>query len=201
MWDALRHSYRFRCPEGAAERGPVPLSAFRSVERLSGPAHPAVFQVVHECAVCGGEHAALAPHDELDHAPLASTLQLAFWNPMTGRVEGDLGHELSQAAADHLRRGRWPWSFWCSAERRLQPGYPSSLRFVAKHDRLVGVAVTCAACGESSLNLVTRRHLDEPFFHDPVVHSLERPLGDLDERGRFEWKLGSSRFDAHDADA
>ena len=88
MWDALRHSYRFRCPAGDSERGPVPLSAFRSVERLSGPAHPAVFQVVHECAVCGGEHAALAPHDELDHAPLAATVEVSFWNPMTGSRRG-----------------------------------------------------------------------------------------------------------------
>jgi hypothetical protein len=201
MWDALRHSYRFRCPAGDSERGLVPLSAFRSVERLSGPAHPAVFQVVHECGVCGGEHAALAPHDELDHAPLAATVELSFWNPMTGRVEGDLGHELSQAAADRLRKGQWPWSFWCSAEQRLQPGYPSSLRFVAKHDSLVGVAVTCASCGENSLNLVTQRHLDEPFYNDRVVHSLERPVGELDERDRFQWKLGSSRFDAHGTDA
>lgn len=200
MWDALRHSYRFRCPEGAAERGPVPLSSFRSVERLSGPAHPAVFQIVHLCAVCGGEHAALAPHDELDHAPLAASVEIAFWNPMTGRIEGDLGHELNQAAADQLRRGHWPWSFWCSAEQRLRPAYPSSLRFVARQDRLVGVAVTCSSCGEHSLNLVSQRHLDEPFYHDPVVHSLERPVGELDEHERFRRQLGSSHFDAHGTD-
>jgi hypothetical protein len=200
MWDALRHSYRFRCPDGAAGRGPVKLSAFRSVTRLDGPAHPAVFRVVHACTVCGGEHSALAPHDELDHAPLAATVEISFWNPMTGRVEGDLGHELSQAAADRLRRGQWPLSFWCSSEQRLRPAYPSSLRFVAKHDRLVGVAVTCTSCGEDSLNLVSERHLDEPFFHDPVVHSLERPVGDLGERDRFQWHLGSSRFDAHGTD-
>lgn len=200
MWDALRHSYRFRCPEGAAERGPVPLSSFRSVERLSGPAHPAVFQIVHACAVCGGEHAALTPHDELDHAPLAASVEISFWNPMTGRIEGDLGHELTQAAADQLRRGHWPWSFWCSAEQRLRPAYPSSLRFVARQDRLVGVAVTCTSCGEHSLNLVSQRHLDEPFYHDPVVHSLERPVGELDEHERFRRQLGSSHFDAHGTD-
>ena len=105
MWDALSHSYRFRCPEGSAERGPVPLSAFRSVERLSGPVHPAVFKIEHACAVCGGEHAALTPHDELDHAPLAGPVEVSFWNPMTGRIEGNLGHELSQVAADRVRRG------------------------------------------------------------------------------------------------
>ena len=200
MWDALRHSYRFRCPAGGAERGPVPLSAFRSVQRLDGPSHPAVFQVVHACAVCGGEHAALAAHDELDHAPLAGAVQVSFWNPMTGRIEGDLGHELVQVAAGRLRRGQWPWSFWCSAERRLQPAYPSSLRFVATRDSLVGAAVSCASCGEASLNLVTTRHLDEPFFHDRVVHALQQPLGELDQRDGFEWRLGSSRFDAHGTD-
>jgi hypothetical protein len=200
MWDALSRRFAFRCPVGTVERGPVPLSAFLSVERLSGPAHPAVFQVHYGCAICGGEHAALAPHDELDHAPLAGSSSVAFWDPMTGRIGGDLGHELAQDAADHLRRGRWPWSFWCAAERRLQPGYPSQLRFVARHEQLVGTAVTCSSCGESSLNLVSRRHLDEPFFHDRVVHSLGRPVGDLDEHERFRSQLRSSRFDAHGTD-
>jgi hypothetical protein len=200
MWDALRHSFTFRCPVETVDHVPVPLSSFLSVERLSGPVHPAVFQVVYACTLCGGEHPALAPHDELDHAPLAGTLAVSFWDPMTGRIAGDLGYELAQAAADRLRRGQWPWSFWCSAERRLQPSYPSQLRFVARHEQLVGVAVTCAACGESSLNLVSRRHLDEPFFHDPVVHSLERPVGEIDERDRFRSELWSSRFDAHGTD-
>jgi hypothetical protein len=200
MWDALNRRFTFRCPAGAVDRGPVPLSSFRAVERLSGPAHPAVFQITYDCSVCGGEHRALAAHDELDHAPLAGPAPVAFWDPMTGRIGGDLGHELSQAAADQLRRGRWPWSFWCSAEHRQQPGYPSQLRFVARHEQLVGAAVTCASCGESSLNLVSRRHLDEPFFHDAVVHSLERPVGELDGYEGFRSGLRTSRFDAHGTD-
>ena len=77
---------------------------------------------------------------------------------------------------------------------------PVDLALRRKHDTLVGVAVTCSSCGESSLNLVTQRHLDEPFFNDPVVHSLEAPVGELDERERFRWQLGSSRFDAHGTD-
>ena len=99
MWDALRHSFTFRCPVETVDHVPVPLSSFLSVERLSGPVHPAVFQVVYACTVCGGEHPALAPHDELDHAPLAGALAVSFWDPMTGRIAGDLGYELAQAAA------------------------------------------------------------------------------------------------------
>ncbi|MEO9176879.1 MAG: hypothetical protein ABI317_15305 [Gaiellales bacterium] len=200
MWDALGHSFRFRCPASEAAFACVPLSSFRSVDRLSGAAHPAVFQIRFDCALCGDEHAALAAHDELDHAPLAGPLVMSFWDPLTGRVGGDLGHELAQSAADRLRRGTWPWSFWCAAENRLQPGYPSGLRFVARHEQLVGVAVTCASCGSSSLNLVSRRHLDEPFYHDAVVHSLERPATVLDEHERFQRELRTSRFDAHGTD-
>ena len=117
----------------------MPLSSFLSVERLSGPVHPAVFQVVYACTVCGGEHPALSPHDELDHAPLAGALAVSFWDPMTGRIAGDLGYELAQAAADRLRRGQWPWSFWCSAERRLQPVVPVAAALRRAPEQLVGV--------------------------------------------------------------
>jgi hypothetical protein len=200
MWDALGHSFRFRCPVSEDARVRVPLSSFRSVDRLSGSAHPAVFHVQFDCSLCGGRHPALAAHDELDHAPLAGPAEVSFWDPLTGRVAGDLGHELAQSAADRLRKGCWPWSFWCAAEGCLRPGYPSQLRFVARHEQLVGVAVTCASCGSSSLNLVTRRHLDEPFYHDPVVHALGRSEGSIDEGDRFAWALRSARFDAHGTD-
>jgi hypothetical protein len=199
MWDALGHRFKFRCPASESSRGSVPLSSFRAVDRLSGPAHPAVFHVRFECSLCGDEHVTLAAHDDLDLAPLAGALEQSFWDPMTGRIGGDLGHELAQSAADRLRRGRWPWSFWCSAEAGMRPGYPSALRFVSRQEQLVGVAVECASCGESSLNLVTRRHLDEPFYHDPVVHSLDRPV-DAEQHDRLGAQLRSGRFDTHGTD-
>ena len=84
----------------------------------------------------------------------------------------------------------------------MRPGYPSEVRYVAGRGDLVGVAARCAHCGEVSLNLVSRAHLDVPFFHDRVVHYLERPFGDsrdltLEE---FRGRLNSARFDSARAD-
>ena len=128
MYDVLRASYRFHCPSGPRARGvAVRLSQFRRVERLDGPAHPAVYRVVWACGGCGQDHLGLGTHDELDYAPFVPSAPGGFWDPLTGRIGGSLGDELAQAAADRLRRGVWPWSFWCSAEERMRPGYPSAL--------------------------------------------------------------------------
>jgi hypothetical protein len=46
MYDVLRASYRFHCPRRAdGETVRVPLSSFRRLERLPGPAHPAVYRI------------------------------------------------------------------------------------------------------------------------------------------------------------
>ena len=201
MYDALTASYRFHCPSGPASRGvPVRLSQFRRVDRLDGPAHPAVYRVVWGCGGCGQDHLGLVTHDELDYAPFAPLARSAFWDPLTGRVAGSIGDELAQAAADRLKRGVWPWSFWCSAEERMRPGYPSALAWVDGLEQLVGCAVRCATCGETSLNMVSRRHLDEPFFHDRVVHAVERPVGEIAEIERFRAELWSRSFDEHRTD-
>ena len=73
----------------------------------------------------------------------------------------------------------------------MRPGYPSALAWVDGLEQLVGCAVRCATCGETSLNMVSRRHLDEPFFHDPVVHAVERPVGEIAEIERFRAELWS----------
>jgi len=88
----------------------------------------------------------------------------------------------------------------CGGRRQLLPGYPSLLAWVAGLEQLVGCAVRCATCGETSLNMVSRRHLDEPFFHDPVVHAVERPVGEIAEIERFRHELWSQSFDRHRTD-
>jgi hypothetical protein len=201
MYDPLAAAYRFRCVAGAT--GPVVsvrLSQFRRVERLVGPAHPPVFRVRWACRACGDEHDGLVTQDTLDVEPLEPRSRTTFWDPLTGRIAGDLARELAEAAAARLRRGVWPLSFWCSAERRLRPGYPSTLSWVAGRERLVGVAVHCEACHETSLNLVSQRHLDEPFYHDRVVGALERPVGEIAEIEAFRAELWSRRFDQHRTD-
>src|SRR4051812_42033009 len=181
MYDAISASYRFHCPSGPEARGvAVRLSQFRRVERLDGPAHPAVYRVVWACGGCGQDHLGLVTHDELDYAPFAPQVEerVSFWDPLTGRVGGNLRAELAQAAARRLRRRGRPWGFLGSAQERMRPGSPSALAWVAGREQLVGCAVRCATCGETSLTLVPRRPLDEPFFHDRVVHAVERPVGE-----------------------
>jgi hypothetical protein len=154
-----------------------------------------VYRVVWACSACAGDHVGLISHDELDYGPFETRDTVAFWDPLTGRLGGDLAHELLEAAADRLKRGVWPRSFWCSAEERMRPGYPSALSWIDALRELVGIAVACSTCGETSLNLVSRKHLDEPFFHDAVVGAVSRPVGEISEIERFRAELWSSRFD------
>jgi hypothetical protein len=61
----------------------------------------------------------------------------------------------------------------------------------------VGVAVRCPACGSTSINLVTRPHVDVPFHSDArvgvVAHVFEADaLRTIDE---FRAELGSAAFD------
>lgn len=63
MYDALTTRYTFSCPARGASS--VRLSDFREIERLPGPAHPAVYHVLFQCP-CGEEHPGLLPHGDLD---------------------------------------------------------------------------------------------------------------------------------------
>jgi hypothetical protein len=61
----------------------------------------------------------------------------------------------------------------------------------------VGVAVRCPVCGSTSINLVTRPHVDVPFHSDArvgvVPHVFEADaLRSIEE---FRAELGSSAFD------
>ena len=97
-----------------------------------------------------------------------------FWEPLTGRIAGDAGDELREAAASHVRRGDWPWLFWCAEEGCRKPLFPSEIRFAARRDERVGIAVVCSDCERASLNVVTPWHLDVPFFHDRAVEASDR---------------------------
>ena len=114
-----------------------------------------------------------------------------FWEPLTGRIGGDTAEELRETAASHVRRGDWPWLFWCAEERCRKPLFPSEIRFAARRDDRVGIAVVCSACERASLNVVTPWHLDVPFFHDRAVEACDRPLHRLDS-GRFAAELAAA---------
>jgi hypothetical protein len=193
MYDALTSRYTFACPTRGESS--VTLSAFRSLERLPGAAHPAVFQVRFACP-CGGEHDGLVSHDELDWAPLGLGTGL-FLNLMTSRVE-PIAAELDDLAAARIRAGEWPWSFFCYPEERPRPVFPSSFALLAPGDGTLGLAVRCPACQRLSVNLVSPEHVDLPFHNDPEVGVVEHvfahdAFGTLAE---FRAELYSSAFDA-----
>lgn len=191
--DALTGTFRLPCPaQGTAA---VRLSAFRQIERLGGAAHPAVYRVTFQCG-CGGEHVALIGHDALDWGPLGLDDDTAFLNLMTSRRE-DVSSELAALATTHIDRGEWPWIFFCYPEAAPRPVTPSSFRLLTPCAGTVGVAVHCPACGSTSINLVTRPHVDVPFHSDATVgvvaHVFEADaLRTIDE---FRAELASAAFD------
>ncbi len=196
MYDALTTSYTFACPVHGETH--VRLSRFRRLDQLPGAQHPSVFRVDFACG-CGGEHAGLVSHDDLDWAPLGLGDETPFVNLMTSRLEST-GVELTDVAAARIRAGEWPWSFFCWPEERPRPIFPSAFRLLepsAGGDR-VGVAVRCPVCGKVSLNLVSPSHVDVPFVNDHEVGVVEHlfeadAAATLDE---FRAELYSGSFDA-----
>lgn len=193
MYDGLTGRYTFRCPAAGEVR--VRLSRFRSLDRLAGPSHPAVYRIRFACP-CGEEHEGLVSHDELDWAPLGASAD-AFLNLMTGRFE-PAADELLSLAATRIGAGEWPWSFFCFPEGRPRPVFPSAFRLLAAAEQRVGVAVRCPDCGGTSVNVVTHRHVDEPFFNDPDVGVVEHLFrADADALvDAFRAELDSGSFDA-----
>jgi hypothetical protein len=193
VYDALTSTYSFSCPHGRDAR--VPLSEFRTLERLPGAAHPAVFGVSFSCP-CGREHAGLVSHDELDVAPLGLGSSGTFRNLLTGR-DDLLDDELLDVAARRIGAGEWPWIFFCYLEGRPQPMTPSALSLIAPGDELLGIAAHCPFCSSTSVNLVTRLHLDIPFWNDTSVGVVDHVFaGDaLATIEEFRLELHSARFD------
>lgn len=193
MYDPLRTRYVLSCP--ARGETAVTLSAFRRVERLPGAAHPAVFAITFACA-CGDEHPALISHDDLDWAPLGLGAG-SFVDLMTARMRA-VSDELGEVAAGRIRAGEWPWSFFCYAEDRPRPVFPSSFMLLAPGSTgLVGLAVSCPSCASRSINLVTQAHVDLPFHNDAEIGVVEHVFeADADRAiADFQRELYSSAFD------
>ena len=197
MYDALTTRYTFACP--ARGESHVCLSSFRELERLPGPAHPAVYRVRFSCG-CGDDHDGLVAHDELDWAPLGLDAG-RFLNLMTARLE-PAAAELGDQALRRLEAGEWPWSFFCYPEERPRPVFPSAFAVLAPGDGSLGIAVRCPACGRTSVNLVSRPHVDLPFFNDPevgvVAHVFAEDAALTLEA--FQAELYSTSFDARRLD-
>jgi hypothetical protein len=193
VYDALTGYYTFHCPSRGAVR--VRLSGFRLFEHLAGTRAPAVFKVTFACG-CGEEHDGLVTHTELDWEPLGGA-DARFYDLMTARLRA-ASDELLDLASRMIRSGRWPWSFFCFPEGRPRPTFPSTFRLLSPGQEAVGLAVRCPDCGRTSVNLVTRDHVDVPFYNDERVAVVEHVFASdaaatLDA---FREELGSSSFDA-----
>jgi len=193
MYDALTTTYGFPCPVHGETH--VRLSRFHRIKRLPGAEHPAVYRVEFVCT-CGDEHPGLVTHEDLDLAPLGITDDTCYVNLMTSRSE-PLGSELGELAASHIKAGEWPWSFFCWAEDRPRPVFPSAFTLIAGRGDRVGVAVRCPVCGKTSVNLVTREHLDVPFVNDREVGVIGHLFAeDIDAAvDEFSADLYSAAFD------
>jgi hypothetical protein len=197
MYDALTGRFTFACPSrGEAQ---ITLSAFRELERLPGAAHPAVYRVLFACG-CGKQHEGLVTHEDLDWAPLGLQ-DGVFFNLMTARLDA-VEAELSDHAVRRLQAGEWPWSFFCYPEERPRPVFPSSFFLLAPGDGSLGVAVRCPACQRTSVNLVSREHLDLPWHNDHEVGVVEHIFVEDAARtlAEFREELDSARFDARRLD-
>lgn len=193
MYDPLTSRYTFSCPCHGESR--VALSAFRTLERLEGTAHPVVYRIRFACR-CGDEHDGLVTHDELDWAPLGLDGGV-FLNLMTAKLE-PVAAELGELAAAHIKAGEWPWSFFCYPEERPRPVFPSSFFLLTPGDGTLGLAVRCPACQRTSVNLVSQQHVDVPFHNDREVGVVEHVFPDdahatVEE---FRAELWSATFDA-----
>jgi hypothetical protein len=193
MYDGLTGRYTFPCPARGEVR--LPLSEFRVLERLPGANHPAVYKVTFACA-CGHDHEGLVTHEDLDWAPLAGT-ETTFLNLMTAQLEA-AADELLDVAATRIRAGEWPWSFFCYPEERPQPVFPSAFRLLAAGEENVGVAVSCPSCARTSVNVVSRAHVDVPFYNDRLVGVVEHIFAADREPTleAFRAELYSQTFDA-----
>ena len=201
MYDPLTGLYSLACPHHGEAR--LRLSSFRALDRLPGPSTPAVFSVLFACP-CGEEHPGLVAHDDLDVAPLGLGTSLRFRNLLTARDDPVSG-ELTDLAATRIGAGEWPWSFFCYLEGRPRPITPSAIARIDERgmdDRgpdegLLAVAVRCPACETTSVNVVTRLHVDVPFWNDPCVAVADHVFADEAVRAAegFREELESAHFD------
>jgi hypothetical protein len=193
VYDPLTSTYSLACLHGG--RAAVPLSSFRSLARLPGPTHPALYDVEFACR-CGGEHRGLLSQVELDWAHLGTTADLTFRNLMTAR-DDSLAAELVDTAAARIGAGEWPWSFFCYPEGRARPVTPSSFSLIAPGAGLFGIAVECPVCSSVSVNVVTQGHVDIPFRNDRTVGVVSHVFPRDAQRTleEFHAELASARFD------
>jgi hypothetical protein len=76
--------------------------------------------------------------------------------------------------------------------------FPSAFRLLSAGTEGVGVAVHCPACARTSVNVVTREHVDVPFYNDRRVAVVEHVFAFDREHAVEAFRAGlfSAAFDA-----
>jgi hypothetical protein len=76
--------------------------------------------------------------------------------------------------------------------------FPSAFFLLAPGDGRLGLAVHCPACARTSVNLVSREHVDLPFHNDREIGVVEHVFPEDVETSleAFRAELWSSAFDA-----
>jgi hypothetical protein len=192
MYDPLTSRYTFACPCHGESR--VSLSAFRTLERLEGTAHPVVYRIRFACR-CGDEHDGLVTHDELDWAPLGLDGGV-FLNLMTAKLEPSRPSSAIVRCAH--QGGGVAVELLLLPGGAAAPGFPSSFFLLTPGDGTLGLAVRCPACQRTSVNLVSQEHVDVPFHNDREIGVVEHVFPDdahatVEE---FRAELWSATFDA-----
>src|SRR3990170_1757006 len=99
MYDGLTARYTFPCP--TREEARIRLSSFRTLERLPGAAHPAVYGVRFSCN-CGEVHSGLVSQEHVD-VPFYSDREVEVIEHVFARG----GEEQVAALADELASGEY----------------------------------------------------------------------------------------------
>jgi len=143
---------------------------------------PQTSRYAFACPTRGETHVLLSAFRSIEQLPGAS-------HPAVFRVRFD---------CDCIKRGEWPWSFFCYPEERPRPVFPSSFTLLTATDGTVGLAVRCPSCRRLSLNLVSHPHVDVPFHNDRQIGVVEHLFADdaLATLEAFRTELWSATFDA-----
>ena len=145
------------------------------------------------------EHPGLVTHARSRLTPLGLQDDTPFLNLMTSRLEA-VGDELGGAGGGADQGGGVAVELLLLARGASAAGVPVGVQAAGaggRGDRVV-LAVRCPACGRSSLNLVSREHVDVPFVNDREVGVVEHVFHDdaASTVEEFQAELYSASFDA-----
>ena len=184
----------------ARRTGTRPRPAVRLPRRSSASRGRAPRRVPRRVRVraAGASTSALVGHDALDWAPLGLDDGAHVRQPDDLSPRRPRGRARALATA-RIGAGEWPWSFFCYREDAPASRHARRRSGCSPRRRRDGRASPCAApsCGSTSINVVTRPHVDVPFHSDASVGVVAHVFEDdaLRTIDAFRAELDSASFD------